>query len=187
MALVAASLGLITLPTHLAEYRDRGVLRRFEASAIPLSSVLGAQVMVTIVIALLGSLLVVGAGAAAYDVHAPEAVPAVFAAFILTALAFASIGVFLGVAFPTARASQGAGILLWFVMLILGGAGPPLEVLSDAMRMVGDATPLSHAITLIQDPWLGFGWNLAETLAMTAYLGAAAALATLTLKLRTTR
>ena len=42
IGLVLATTGLITLPAHLAGYRDRGVLRRFRASSMPAWSVLGS-------------------------------------------------------------------------------------------------------------------------------------------------
>jgi ABC-2 type transport system permease protein len=68
-------------------------------------------------------------------------------------------------------------VLLWFVMLILGGAGPPPEVLSDPMRLAAKATPLPHVITLIQDPWLGFGWSVVSTAVVLAFLGGSALVA----------
>ncbi len=77
------------------------------------------------------------------------------------ALAFAAFGVLLGAVLPTARAAQGLGVMLWFVMLFLGGAGPPPEVLSAAMRTVGDATPLPYAVRAFQDGWLGLDPGLA--------------------------
>ena len=48
------------------------------------------------------------------------------------------------------------------MMLFVGGAGPPPEVLTSSMQFVGKLTPLQHVITLLQDPWLGFGWNWTE-------------------------
>jgi ABC-2 type transport system permease protein len=39
-------------------------------------------------------------------------------------------------------------------MLMVGGAGPPPEVLTGAMGTVGDLTPLHHAIRALQDGWL---------------------------------
>ncbi|HEX7589463.1 MAG TPA: ABC transporter permease, partial [Demequinaceae bacterium] len=48
VGLVVAALGLITLPTHIATYRERGVLRRFDASTISRSTVIGAQTIVMI-------------------------------------------------------------------------------------------------------------------------------------------
>lgn len=183
--LVIASLGLIALPTHLAGYRERGILRRFRASSVPLSSVFGAHVVVTVVSAAVGSVLLMAVAALTYDIRAPES-PAGFAgAFLLSALSFSAIGVLLGAALPTARAAQGAGVLLWFVMLIIAGAGPPPEVLTEATRAVADATPLRHVILLLQDPWLGFGWNTTETLIVLAWLAGSAALAALLLRRRT--
>jgi ABC-2 type transport system permease protein len=37
-------------------------------------------------------------------------------------------------------------MLVWFVMLFLGGAGPPPEVLTGAMQTMSDVTPLWHAV-----------------------------------------
>jgi len=181
VGLVIAALGLISLPTHLANYRERGLLRRFDASSIPRWSLFGAQALVMVTLASVGAVLVVIVGNIAYDLTAPVSLGLVVLAFLIAALAFAAIGVLLGVSMPTARAAQGAGILLWFVMLILGGAGPPPEVLSTGMRAVGSATPLKHVVTLIQDPWLGFGWNGAETgIVVACLIGAVALIATVT-------
>ena len=69
--------------------------------------------------------------------------------------------------------------MLWFVMMILGGAGPPPEVLPEGMRAVGDATPVRHVILLLQDAWLGFGWNWTEALIVVAFLAGAVLLAIL--------
>jgi ABC-2 type transport system permease protein len=163
IALVVASLGLIGLPVHLAAYRERGVLRRFRASSVRLRSILGSQAAVMFVMGIVGSIILIVAAIAAYDPGFPQSPLLVLPAFILATLCFASLGVMLGSILPNARAAQGVGVLLWFVMDILGGAGPPPEVLNDAMTWVARFLPLTHTIRLIQDPWLGFGWNGVET------------------------
>src|SRR5918996_629158 len=168
--LVIASLGIVGLPAHLSAYRERGVLRRFVASSVPMWAVIGAQVMVTLVVAFLGSVLLITVASVTYDIHFPSSVPLVVGGFFLSGLSFSAIGVFLGSAFPTARAAQGAGLMLWFVMMILGGAGPPPEVLTEGMRALGDATPVRHVILLLQDAWLGFGWNWTETLIVAVFM-----------------
>jgi len=73
--------------------------------------------------------------------------------FVLLVLGFAAFGVFLGALLPTARSAQAIGMLTRFVMLFLGGAGPPPEVLTDGMRIASDATPLWHAV--MHNAWLG--------------------------------
>src|SRR5919106_1417692 len=139
-------------------------------SSVPMWAVIGAQVMVTLVVAFLGSVLLITVASVTYDIHFPSSVPLVVGGFFLSGLSFSAIGVFLGSAFPTARAAQGAGLMLWFVMMILGGAGPPPEVLTEGMRAVGDATPVRHVILLLQDAWLGFGWNWTETLIVAVFM-----------------
>ena len=187
VCLVIGALGLISLPTHLANYRERGVLRRFDASSIPRWALFGSQAIVMVVLATVGAILVVIVGNVAYDLTVPVSLFLVVVAFLVACVTFAAIGIVLGVSMPTARAAQGAGILLWFVMLILGGAGPPPEVLSGGMRAVGSATPLKHVVTLVQDPWLGFGWNWTETGIVGAYLVAALALLVVVLRRQSAR
>lgn len=170
IALVTASMGLIGLPVHLAAYREQGVLRRFRASAVPVPAVLGAHLVVTMVLAAIASLLMVASAALAYDIAAPAEAGWVVLAFALGALTFSGIGMLLGSLLPTARAAQGAGVLLWFVMLILAGAGPPREVMTTTMQQIGDAMPLRYVILVVQDPWLGLGWNSSAMATVLAFL-----------------
>lgn len=174
IGLVTASIGLIALPVHVAGYRERGVLRRFRASAVPATSVFGAQVFVALVTATLSALVLIGAAVLSWDITAPESPIGVTGAFLLSVLCFAAIGFLLGALLPSPRAAQGVGVLLWFVMFLISGSGPPPEVLPGSLNNVAEATPLKHVIVLIQDPWLGFGWNNAELAIVAAILAVAA-------------
>ena len=176
IGLVMAAIGLISLPVHLTGYRERGVLRRLRASSLSVWSVFGSQVIVSFIIAALGGVLLTIVALFTYDVDLPQAPALVVAAFVVSVLSFAALGVFLGAVLPTVRAAQGLGLLLFFVMLILGGAGPPREVMTQTMQWVGDATPLRHVILLLQDAWLGFGWNTIEFLIVTGVMMVAALL-----------
>ena len=164
IALTVASLGLVGLPVHLAAYRERGVLRRFRASSVGLRNILSSQAAVMFIMAIVGGILVVVLAALVYGIEVPASPLLALPAFILGTLCFASLGVMLGSVVPTSRAAQGVGVLLWFMMMILSGAGPPPEVLNEAMTWVARFLPLTHTIRLIQDPWLGFGWNMTETI-----------------------
>lgn len=154
MALVAASVGLISLPTHIASNRERGVLKRYRASGVPAWVLVGAEVVVMLTIATVSAVVLIAAALPAYDVVAPDSLLLVVAGFVLVALSFAAIGVLLGAVLPSSRAAQALGVLLWFVLLILGGAGPPPEVLTGAMGTIGDFSMLRQAIEVMQDGWL---------------------------------
>lgn len=173
VGLTLASFGVLALPVHLAAYREHGVLRRFHASSVPLWAILGAQVVVMLAIATVGSLVMVAVAMPLYDTDLPRSTAGVLGAYVLSALSFAALGVLLGALLPTARAAQGVGIMLFFVMLMLGGAGPPPEVVTGPLRVVGDVLPLTYVARLLQDPWLGFGWD-AGTIAFVAGMAVAA-------------
>lgn len=167
IGLVIASIGVVGLPVHLTGYRERGVLRRFRASSISVWSIFGSQVIVSLIVAILGAILLTIVALLTYDAHLPKMLGLMIPAFIMSTLCFASLGVLLGAIFPTTRAAQGIGLLLFFVMLMLSGAGPPREVMTEAMHWIADATPLRYVILLLQDPWLGFGWDNTSFLVVT--------------------
>lgn len=159
VGLVIAAIGVIAIPAHLASYRERGVLRRLRASSVPLWSLLCSQVIVGFLIAAFSGVLLTLTIVLAYDVDLPKAGAQLALAFVLSMFAFAAVGVFLGAALPTARAAQGAGLLLFFGLMFISGAGPPPEEMSEVMRGIGKAMPLWHVTVLLQDAWLDFGWN----------------------------
>ncbi len=171
MGLVMASLGVIALPVHLANYRERGILRRFRASAVSPLNIIGGQVIVTFILSILCCVILYLVTFAVYRINQPANLWQFFIAFISSVLCFASLGILLGSIMPNARAAQGIGLLIWFVLLFVSGTGPPLEVLSGGLKVVSDISPLKYVISLMQDPWLGFGWNntsLFITLGVTA-------------------
>ena len=67
---------------------------------------------------------------------------------------FASLGILLS-CIPTSRGALGAGLGLFFVMMMLSGAGPPFEVMTSVMRDVSNVLPLTYVNRVLQAPWLG--------------------------------
>jgi ABC-2 type transport system permease protein len=175
--LVMMAIGTVALPVHLAGYRERGVLRRLRASSISVWSLLGSQMVVSFVIAVVGSILILICGIIAYSPSMPQEVGLLVPAFLLGLVSFTALGFFLGAVLPSTRAAQGLGLILFFVMMILGGAGPPPEVLTGAMDIVGQITPLRHVIIILQDPYLGMGWNQNASLIVAGITVVATALA----------
>jgi ABC-2 type transport system permease protein len=159
VALVAATAGVLSLPVHLAGYREQGVLRRFRASAISPVTLVGAHLSVTALTATVGALLLTVVSVLAYDVTLPVSWPGVVLAYLVVAAAFSALGALLGFLMPTARAAQGLGVLLFFVFMMLGGAGPPREVLPTALGRISDGIPVTYAARLLRGPWLDRGWD----------------------------
>jgi ABC-2 type transport system permease protein len=177
IGLVMAATGVLSMPVRLASYRERGVLRRFRASGMPLWVILGSQVAIALLTAIVGALSITIASTLIYGT---ELLPAdgllFFPAFLLAACEFAAVGVLLGSVLPTSRSAQGAGLMVFFVMFLLSGAGPPRDVLTGPMRAVGNSLPLTWVITMLQDPWLGFGWDGTSSLIVAGVLVGSVAL-----------
>jgi ABC-2 type transport system permease protein len=159
IGLVIAAIAVVGLPVRLTGYRERGVLRRLRASPLPLWTIFGSQLIVSLVVAVVSGILLMIVVLFAYDVILPHAPALVIGAFVASVFSFVAVGILLGSVLPTTGAAQGVGFILAIVMMILAGAGPPREMMSAVMRGVGDATPLRYVVVLLQDPWLGFGWN----------------------------
>lgn len=174
--LVMMAIGTVALPVHVAGYRERGVLRRFRASSLSVWSVLGSQVLVSFIIAVAGSLLIFAFGMLVYTPNLPVSPLPLVGAFVLGTLCFACLGFLLGAIMPSTRAAQGIGLILFFVMMILGGAGPPPEVLTGAMKAIGEITPMHYVVLMLQNPWLGFAWDTNASLIVTGILAVSALL-----------
>ena len=170
VALAAATAGVLALPVHLAGYREQGVLRRFRASAVRPATLVGAHMAVTVLIATAGAVLLTIMSVLVYDAALPQDWAGVIAAFALTAVSFAALGALLGFLLPTARAAQGLGVLLFFLFLMLGGAGPPTEDLPTALARISEAIPVTHAAALLRGPWTGAGWDESALLFMLTML-----------------
>jgi ABC-2 type transport system permease protein len=65
--------------------------------------------------------------------------------------------VLLGTLLPSARAAQAVGLMLYCPSFLLGGGGPPPEVMGETMSSIAGVLPLTLAIDAIREPWLGIG------------------------------
>lgn len=157
VGVVLAAIGLIMMPVHLAGYRHQGVVRRFRVSLFPRWALPFAQMIVGLAMAAVGIVALLIVSGLAYGVHAVENVPATVGALLFATITFVSMGVALGSVLPNARSAQGMGMLLFFPSFLLGGAGPPPDVMGDGMQQVSNLLPLTHAIRAIQEPWLDIG------------------------------
>jgi ABC-2 type transport system permease protein len=170
VGLVMASVGLVTLPLRLAGYRERGVLRRYRAAGLSVAAVLGSQVLVSAGMAALAGAGIIALSTTVYGTALPESWPLVLTGALLGLATFCAIGVLLGAVLPSARSVQGVGIALFFVMMLISGSGPPREVLTSSMRAFSNILPLTHANLVLQDAWLGYGWNMGRALVTFGFL-----------------
>lgn len=175
IGLVMASVGLITMPLRITSYREQGVLRRFEAAGVAKTAILGSQLLVGLGMMTVGAAAIVVASNLSQGTSLSESWGLTVPAYLLSAITFAVLGLMLGSVLPGSRAAQGAGMLLFFVMMFISGAGPPREVLANGMKGFSEVLPLTHVILLLQDTWLAAEWDGTASLVVAAFLVVAGA------------
>lgn len=155
VAVVIAAIALVALPIHVASYRERGILRRFRASSIPGRAVIASQIAVGLVTSTFGAFVMIGIGVVIYGAGLPESPLTAVGAFMLSSVSLLALGLLVASITPSARAAQATGMILFFPMWLLSGAGPPPAVLTEGMRTISGALPLTYAVRAMQDPWVG--------------------------------
>lgn len=155
---VLAAIGLIMLPARVASYREQGVLRRYETAGFARWVFPAVQYLCGLTFAIIGfTALLLTAQFGGDGIPPIDDVGATVLGVVVGTLAFISVGVALGMLYPTARAASGLGLALFFPMFLLSGGGPPPEALTDGMRSVANWLPLTHVTRAAQEPWLDLG------------------------------
>ena len=144
IGVVIAAIGLVMLPVHLASYRERGVLRRFDVSRYPRWALPAAWILVAMVSTVVAVAVLLVTGHLVYGLPEPNDLLGVAVGSLPGAFAFISIGIALGIALPSARSAQGLGMLLFFPFFLLGGAGPPPDAMGDPMSTIANVVPLTR-------------------------------------------
>ncbi len=176
-AVVIGSVGLITLPVHIATYRERGVLRRFAASGFPRWSFALAELVLGLVAVVVGGIVLLAVAAPVYGLPDVESPVRVAAGIVAGSVAFVSLGVLIGTVMPSARAAQAVGMMVFFPSFLLGGGGPPPQVMGATMSSISDVLPLTLMVNAIREPWLGIDDATGSLLVVTAIAVVAGALA----------
>lgn len=157
--IIIGTVALMGIPIDTAASRETGVLRRYRATPLHPAAYLLASVAVYLMIALLGMAILVLTGKLVFGLRIAGSWLNVLAAIILSALSFYSLGYLIASLVPTARAAQAVGMVIFFPMMFLSGAGMPLQLLPEGLRKVSDFLPLSYVVRLIQGLWFGELWS----------------------------
>ncbi len=160
---------LVVLPGTLAQYRELRILKRLMATPAAPGMLLGAQWVAHLLLAALGTAMIVAAGAVGFDLTAPASVVKVLLAWLLGAASLGAIGMLIGALVPNSRSATLAGLTIFFPMVFVSGAMVPRELTSGAMRTIGDLTPMAPVVSTLRAAWSG-GDLSATTLAIMAII-----------------
>ena len=171
LTMVLAMLAFNGIPPVLATYRERGVLKRLATTPASPLMLVGAQLTMTFVMALVSAGLVMLVGKFAFDVPFPSHPLLYLLAFLLCAGAVFAIGVFVAAVAPSGKAANGIGSALFFPMMFFAGLWTPREVMPDLLQRIGEVTPLGAGQAAMQAATTGHLPTLLSVVMLVAYLG----------------
>ena len=111
MAMIIASVGMLSIAISLSVYRESGVLRRYQATPLRPRTILASTVLVNLAMTLLGIVLLIIAAKVVYGLRFDGNPFAVLAGFVMGALSLFSLGFVIAGLAPTARAALVVGMV----------------------------------------------------------------------------
>jgi ABC-2 type transport system permease protein len=177
VAIVLATLGLNGVPMVIAQYRERGILRRLAVTPVRPLTLLVAKLMVYAAVAILSVALVIAVVRFAFHVPMPVRPGWFVLSLLLGIAALFAVGMLVAGLAPTARSAAGLGWVLFFPNMFFAGVYFPTEDMSTLMRQIGNFTPLGAALHAVRDSWMGIEPRAEYLGIMAAYAVIAGALA----------
>ncbi|MFI9595049.1 ABC transporter permease [Nonomuraea sp. NPDC052265] len=155
LAIAVGLVGLYLLPTTLATYRERGILRRLSITPVHPGTLLAVQLLLQLVLALLACALLTAVAGTVLGAHLPTAVLSVAAAFLLGTASLFAIGLLIAALAPNGRSANGIGVLLYFPMAYLAGLIQPADQMPAIVARIGEFTPLGAFGASLREIWAG--------------------------------
>lgn len=148
-----AFLCLNRLPTAVATYREKGVLRRFSTTPVHPARLLVAQVVVNLLAGALSIALLVVVCKAVFDIDPPRNPLAFLVTCLLGLLSLSALGLLVAAWAPTSRSAGGWATVVFMLVMFFGGAYLPRFLLPDFLNRIGDYLP--PGVAALQESWLG--------------------------------
>jgi ABC-2 type transport system permease protein len=177
IVLALSVISLLSLPTHLASYREQGILRRLSTTPVPPAWMLAAQVIVNLALAVVALGILVAAGMAAFGLGTPRQPGGFTLALLLSVAALFAIGLWIAAVARTQNTAGAIGQLLFFPLLFFSGLYLPRASMPAVLREIGDWTPAGAAARALQDSMLGAFPSAQSLLVLAAWAVVFAALA----------
>ncbi|WP_229069875.1 ABC transporter permease [Actinoplanes sp. DH11] len=170
IALSIGMMGLQGMPTVLATYREKGILRRLATTPVKPVALLGAQLTAALITVLVSGVLVFAFAGTVYGVPMPESPVAFVLAVVLATLGVFSIGLVIAALAPSGKAANSIGLLLFFPLMFFAGLWAPRQVMPEVLRRVSDYTPLGAGERLMHEAMTGHWPNLLSVTVLLGYL-----------------
>ncbi|MFJ6676777.1 ABC transporter permease [Actinosynnema sp. NPDC091369] len=153
VVIALAFLGLNKLPSTVATYREKGVLRRFSTTPVHPARLLVAQVLVNVIAGVISIVLLMVVCRAVFDIDLPHHPLGFLATCLLGMLSLSALGLLVAAWAPNARAAGGWATVVFMLVMFFGGAYLPRFLMPEFLIRVGEYLP--PGVGALQESWLG--------------------------------
>jgi ABC-2 type transport system permease protein len=146
-------IGLQRLPTVVATYREKGVLRRLSTTPMHPARLLIGQLVVNFGAAILSVLLTIMVAYVVFGVDLPHHPLGLACAVVLGGAGTFALGLVIAALAPTARAAGGWATVVFLLLMFFGGVYLPRFMLPSVIQTIGSYSP--PGVEALQQAWLG--------------------------------
>jgi ABC-2 type transport system permease protein len=164
--IIIGTTAFMSLPMDLAQQRQVGVLRRFRATPLRPEMVLSSKLLTNLLMALIGSAMLVLSGLAAYRAQMPANWLPVLAGSVLAAFSLYALGFAIASLVRTINAVRAVCFAVFYPMMFLSGGTVPLQLMPQSVQNLSKIMPMTYAVDLLKSLWFGQGWDMTSVVVL---------------------
>jgi ABC-2 type transport system permease protein len=147
--------GLLGSGTMMVQMREKGVLRRLQASPVPASQLVGSYLLVNVLLGLMQSTSILGFAVLVFGVSisgigALKALPMMVAGIVT----FVALGQVISGVAPTAGVAVAVGQILNFSQMFITDMIMPIQAMPDWLQDAAPYLPAYAVVQLVRSPLL---------------------------------
>jgi len=155
--------GIMVAATIFVEERGKGIYRRLSLTPLKRHTIIGAQIIHRYMVTLIQTILLLAIGIFGFKVNITGNYFYFWLLLTFGSLCFLSIGFALATLIRSTRSATPICLIVFFMMLFLGGIFFPLDVMPDFMSVIAKVLPSTHLndairLVVIEGAGLGTVW-----------------------------
>jgi ABC-2 type transport system permease protein len=155
LTMVLATIGIINMPSFLAYYRRAGILRRLSATPASPVMILVAQVVVSVLQAVVGVTLALAVAFLGFGAQPPVDLGAAVGVYLLAMAAMYAGGMIVAAVAPTPNSAVAIGLIAFFGLGALGGMFGGRSSLPEPLAVLGEWLPFGASVEALAAAWVG--------------------------------
>jgi ABC-2 type transport system permease protein len=135
--------------------REKLILKRLAATPLRRWQLVGSNVLMRLLIALVQAIIIVGVGSFAFGVQISGAIPLVAAFVVLGAVTFLALGYVVASFTMTEDAANGMTSIIQFPMMFLSGTFFPIDDMPGVLQGIARVIPLTYLSDALRQVMVG--------------------------------